>query len=661
MITVGPSHGGSPSKRADAPAWRRVLEQEWLRRLALTAIAALAGLLYAWAMGRGTLEYYYAAADRSMSMSWHNFIFGAFDPAGSITVDKLPGALWIQALSVRAFGLHAWAIILPQVIEGILTVLVLYRAVRRLAGPAAGLIAALMLAISPATVALDRENISDSLLILFLVLAADAVSGAIAGLADGDSGRPGDRTARLRRPGGTLGRLLLAGLWVGLAFQAKEIEAWMVLPALGLAYLLSGPGPVLRRAGQLAVAGVIAALVSVSWMTAISLVPAASRPYVDGSHDNSVFEQVFSYNGFGRFGDQTPVQVRALQLDPGAATLVPARAADRLLRGGLGRDTGWLIPAAVAVAAWGIASRRRKPRGDPLRACFILWGGWLLTFFAVFSVVTVLRPYYTAALSPSAAAIIGAGVAAARSRDRAPVSWTIGLAVIVAGTAGYAVWLVPSSARAPGWLIPAVIAVGAAAAGLIIWSLAGHRSVPFAAALAASLVAVSLAPAVASVSLAAHDESAFDTPFESARVQEDVALGLGEQAIVSVRAAIPSWQRIENGTPYLMAAQSIGLPSVIIYDTGLEALPIGGYDGTTPSPTLGQLQADIRHGLFHLVWIDFAADPRLQWITTHCTQLMKRLFDCGTPRGQLPVPQPGPVPQPAPAPEPAASRTGIVR
>src|SRR5579863_6127656 len=154
-----------------------------LRRLALAAIAALAGLLYAWAMGQGTLEYYYAAADRSMAMSWHNFVFGAFDPAGTITVDKLPGALWLQALSVRTFGLHAWAIILPQVIEGILTVLVLYRAVRRLAGPAAGLIAALVLAVSPATVALDRENISDSLLILLLVLAADAVSAAIAGRA----------------------------------------------------------------------------------------------------------------------------------------------------------------------------------------------------------------------------------------------------------------------------------------------------------------------------------------------------------------------------------------------------------------------------------------------------------------------------------------------
>ena len=171
------------------PSWRHMSQQVWLRRLALTAIAALAGLLYAWAMGQDTLEYYYAAADRSMSVSWHDFIFGAFDPAGTITVDKLPGALWFQALSVRAFGLHTWAIILPQVIEGILTVLVLYRAVTRLAGPAAGLIAALVLAVSPATVALDRENISDSLLVLLLVLAANAVSGAIAGLAAGDAGQ----------------------------------------------------------------------------------------------------------------------------------------------------------------------------------------------------------------------------------------------------------------------------------------------------------------------------------------------------------------------------------------------------------------------------------------------------------------------------------------
>jgi 4-amino-4-deoxy-L-arabinose transferase-like glycosyltransferase len=647
-------------------------EQVWLRRLALLAIAALAGLLYAWAIGGDTLEYYYAAADRSMSMSWHDFIFGAFDPAGTITVDKLPGALWLQALSVRAFGMHTWAIILPQVIEGVLTVLVLYRAVARLAGPAAGLIAALVLVVSPATVALNRENISDSLLILLLVLAADAVSGAIAGrtpitagqarqdatLAADDPDGPSSGAADavgVRRPGGTLGRLILAGFWVGLAFQAKDIEAWMALPALGLAYLLSGSGPALRRASQLAVAGVVVALVSLSWMTAVSLVPAADRPYVDGSHDNSVFTQVFSYNGFGRFGDQTPLQVRAAQLNPGTPLPVPPRAVDRLLDGALGRDTGWLIPAAAAVAVWGIASRRRQPRGDPLRACFILWGGWLVTFFVVFTAVTTLWPYYAAALSPAAAAIIGAGVAAARSRERVPVSRTIGLGVIVAGTAAYAGWLVSSSGGAPGWLVPAIIAVGIAATGVIVCSLVRPRSVPFTGALVAGLVAVALAPAVASVSLAAHSESAFDTPFESARLQEDVALGLGKQAIVAVQNTIPFWQDAANGTPYLMAAQSALLPSAIIYDTGLEALPIGGFDGTTPWPTLGQLQADIGHGLLHLVWISSAAtDPRLQWVTTNCSRLTQRLFYCGgtPPAGSVPSTGSTPVPSIASTPVP---------
>jgi 4-amino-4-deoxy-L-arabinose transferase-like glycosyltransferase len=682
MRQVNRPGGLNPTSERGQPSRSGPSEQVWPRRLALVAIAALAGLLYAWAMGRDTLEYYYAAADRSMSMSWHDFIFGAFDPAGTITVDKLPGALWLQALSVRAFGMHTWAIILPQVIEGILTVLVLYRAVARLAGPAAGLIAALVLAVSPATVALNRENISDSLLILLLVLAADQVSAAIAAKPardtaldddldddlDGDDDPDDDPDIEdpddIEEPDdldaydeddydeddydepsygtGALGRLILAGVLVGLAFQAKEIEAWMLLPALGLAYLLSGSGSVLRRAGHLAVAGVVVALVSVSWMTAVSLIPAADRPYVDGSHDNSVFAQVFDYNGFGRFGDQTPLQVRAAQLNPGAPIPVPARAAGRLLDGALGRDTGWLIPAAVVVAAWGIASRRRQPRGDPLRACFIVWGGWLVTFFVVFTAITTLWPYYAAALSPAIAAIIGAGVAAARSQERVPVSRTIGLAVIVAGTAAYAGWLASSSAGAPGWLVPLIVAVGIAATGVILWSLARPRSVPVAAALAAGLVAVALTPAVASVSLAAHSESAFDTPFESARVQQDVALGLGKEGIIAVQQTIPAWQHLEDGDPYVLAAQSALLPSAIIYDTGLEALPIGGFDGTTPSPTLAQLQADIGNGLFHLVWISSAADPRLQWISTHCPRLNQRLYYCGgTPPGSVsgsPVP-----------------------
>jgi 4-amino-4-deoxy-L-arabinose transferase-like glycosyltransferase len=636
-----------------------------LRRLALAAIAALAGLSYAWALGQGTLEYYYAAAVRSMSMSWHNFFFGAFDPAGTITLDKLPGAFWFQALSVRAFGFHPWALVLPQAVEGILTVLVLYHAVSRLAGPAAGLISALILAVSPATVALDRGNISDSLLILLLVLAADAVSGAIT------AGAENSRTL-----GEGIGGLVLAAVWVGLAFQTKMIEAWMVLPALGLAYLLSGPGSVGRRTAQLAVAGTLTALVSVSWMIAVSLVPAADRPYVDGSHDDSIFEQVFVYNGFGRFGDQNPQQLLAALARSGArapapapvtveapaeatpvsgpppagATSVsepvpapsarPATGADsstlaaapsalpnRLLRGDLGRDTGWLIPAAGVIALWGIASRRRQPRGDPLRACFILWGGWLVTLFAVFSAITVINAYYTAALSPPVAAIIGAGVAAAWSKEGISVARGVGIELIVVGTAAYALWLVSASGgQAPGWLVPAIIAVGVVAVCVTAWALVAGTGTWYAAALAAGLIAVSLAPGVAAASVAVSRHGAFDTPFESATTAQAVARAGQVPALIN--PDITGWQTRQDGAPDLMAAQTVALPSLVIYDRGIEALPIGGVDGTTPSPTLSQLQADIRHGVFHLVWILADTDPRMQWVAAHCARLSLRFYLC---------------------------------
>ena len=183
----------------------------------LLIIAGLAGLSYAWGISQDALEPFYAAAVRSMAVNWHNFFFGSFDPAGTVTLDKLPGAFWVQALSVRVFGYHTWAIVLPQVIEGVLSVLVLYRAVNRLRGTTAALIAAFILAASPATVALNRGNIADTAMTLFLVLAADAVSAAIV------SGRQR--------------HLVFAGVWIGIAFQAKMLEAWLVLPAFGLAYL----------------------------------------------------------------------------------------------------------------------------------------------------------------------------------------------------------------------------------------------------------------------------------------------------------------------------------------------------------------------------------------------------------------------------------------
>jgi 4-amino-4-deoxy-L-arabinose transferase-like glycosyltransferase len=291
----------------------------------------------------------------------------------------------------------------------------------------------------------------------------------------------------------------------------------------------------------------VAGLVSVSWMTVVSLVPASHRPSVDGSNDDSVYEQVFVYNGFGRFGDQAPLQLLAGQsLGIPSAAGTPAVAPHRLLRGDLGRDTGWLLPAALVTAAWGIASRRRQPRGDPLRSCFVLWGGWLATLAVTFSLTTTLNAYYTAALTPAVAALLGAGVAAAWSQERSAASRRIGLAVVLAGTDAYAAWLVASAgAGAPDWLVPAVITVGIAAIAVVLGSVAVRSDTLFAVALAAGLIAGSLAPVVASAELVLRHEGAFDTPFEPVREKD---------AIETIFLTTPA--RVLLTIPRLVAAQN---------------------------------------------------------------------------------------------------------
>ncbi len=395
--------------------WRSPPGQPAWARPALLAVTALAGFAYALGMNGAYLEPFYGGAARSMSMSWHDFIFGAADPWGTVSVDKLPGALWIQALSLRIFGFHVWALILPQVVEGMLTVLVLYRAVRRVAGAGAGIIAAVVMASSPIVILLDRGNISDSLLILLLVLAADATIRAA-------------QTGRLRS-------LVWAGVLVGLAFQAKMLQAWLVLPALFLAYLVAAPvASFLRRAGHLALATLATVVVSLSWMSAVSLVPASSRPYVDGSCNNSLFAQVFSYNGFSRLGGNFATTAGcnrpstylitaahySIRHDIGTAGI--AASWDRLLRGPFGHDDAWLLLPALVATVWLLVLQRRRPRTDPLRATVILWFAWLLVTFGFFSGSLFLNSYYTAALDSAGCGALRHGLRCRRGIGGGPVS-----------------------------------------------------------------------------------------------------------------------------------------------------------------------------------------------------------------------------------------------
>jgi 4-amino-4-deoxy-L-arabinose transferase-like glycosyltransferase len=567
-------------------------------RLLLLLIAGLAGLSYAWGISQDGLEPFYAAAVRSMSINWHNFFFGAFDPAGTVTLDKLPGAFWIQALSVRIFGYHTWAIVLPQVIEGILSVLVLYRAVNRLQGTTAALIAAFILAASPATVALNRGNIADTAMTLFLVLAADAVSAAIV------SGRQR--------------HLVLAGFWIGIAFQAKMLEAWVVVPAFGLAYLFGRTDGWAHKLRQVVVAGLVAGVVSLSWMTIVTLTPAANRPYVDGSQHNSVYEQVFIYDGFGRTSQQTAFEqfLGGVHLSPEVLN-GPSPAWNRLFQGGLGRDTGWLLPAALVVGLSGLFTRRRS--------YFILWTGWLIPLVIVFSDVYIFHSYYTAALSPPMAAILGAGIAnlwaQVSERRSGAVSRGAGATVIVAGTLAYGVWLIQSSgANPPAWLTPLAIGLGVAAVVLLAASAAWtHRRV-LAVALIVGTAAILAIPACASALLVSEKRGVSDTPFESAKTaaQFDALLGASAKGF---GAFLPALEKISGGAPYLMAVYTSAVASEFISATGKEVLPIGGFTGSIPEPTINQLSSMIRAGKFHLALLIGGHDPRLTWIATHCRPL----------------------------------------
>jgi 4-amino-4-deoxy-L-arabinose transferase-like glycosyltransferase len=581
-----------------------------------------------------------------MSQSWHDFVFGAFDPAGIVTVDKLPGALWVQALSLRVFGFHIWALVLPQVVEGALTVLVLYRAVRRLAGPAAGLTAATVLAVTPVTVLLNRGNISDSLLILLLVLAADATSAALLT--------------------GSLRPLLMAGVWVGLAFQAKMIQAWLALPALAAAYLLAAPAARLRtRCAHVALAGLVTAVISLSWMTAVSLVPSGDRPYVDGSANDSVYTQVFDYNGLGRLtgnwatvaGPPSPIIIAAKESGQllNAETFGITASWHRLLSGPFAADSGWLVPAAVVGAAGVLVGRRRQGRRDPLRAAVVLWGGWWLILAAFFSAGTYINAYYVAALVPAVAALCGTGLAGC-----GPGPWPTRTRLIVAATvlacAGYGAYLMSGTVSGPALLAVVALLVAAAAVTQLLLPASGRAGQLTAVAFAGA--AALLLPAAASVSCVVGGLGPFDTPFESPEVahhnQALAAAGPGLTAAV---------QRLVLGRPpgdALFGTDTSGLAQTYILYSGREVLPIGGYLGNVPAPTLATLQGDISRGYVRTFVLPVApegSDPRVRWIESHCTEEPP-------PPGRRPVPYanfacgvPAPVNQTAPGPESATPVT----
>ncbi|MGZ4200068.1 MAG: glycosyltransferase family 39 protein, partial [Thermoleophilia bacterium] len=507
----------------------------------------------------GWANAFYSAAVQAGAHSWKAFFFGSSDAASFITVDKPPASLWVMDISARLFGVNSWSILVPQALEGVACVAVLYLTVRRWFGPVAGLLAGLVLALTPVATLMFRFNNPDALLVLLLTLGAYAVTRAI-------------------EKGGTRW-LVLAAAFVGLGFTTKMLQALLVVPALGAAYAIAAPPSPWRRVRQLALAGV-ALLVSCGWWVAIvQLWPAAGRPYIGGSQTNSVLELVFGYNGLGRItGNETGSVVPG---GAGSAGAWGATGLGRLFSSSWGGQIAWLLPASLAFLVALLWLSRAAPRTDRTRAAAVLWGGGLLVTAVVFSFAQgIIHEYYAVALAPAIGALVGVGATALWAR-RSRVGWRLCLAAIVATTAVWSFVLLERSAAWQPWLRPVVLGGGLLAAALLV--VADRFARRTALALASVGVAIALAgPALYSVQTAsaAHNGS---LPSAGPAVSGGSAGRFGPGGGTGMRfggTTNPSSVQTGNGAPIFNgAAGANGAPS------GTQGGPAGTQGG--PSGTQG--------------------------------------------------------------------------
>jgi 4-amino-4-deoxy-L-arabinose transferase-like glycosyltransferase len=454
------------------PEPRRRRAPRAIARPALSALAArpelivllvLAGALNLWALGiNGYANDYYSAAVRSMTTSWHAFLYGAFDVAGLQTVDKPPLALWVQALSVRAFGFSSWSLLVPQALMGIATVGLVYDMALRRFGRAAGFAAGLTLALTPITVAISRHNNPDALLVLCITAAVWAADRGL-------------------HKGGSVRWLLLSGAFVGLGFETKMAAALLVVPGIVAAWLWVAPAGRLRALRQLLAGGAAMASVGLAWPLLMWLTPASSRPYISGTDDNSIWSLIGGYNGLGRLFGQDGGPGGGMG---GTGGVFGGSAGPlRLLNAALGGQAGWFLGFA-AVAAIALAVSTRLRRTDARTGYMIIAGAAFAVTAITFSRASgIFHPYYVAALAPFTALLVGAGYSLlTRERIAGPLILAGGAlteAVVIANSATDLAW-----AR---WLIVGATLV--CAGGLVLASSQRVRKIVATAAVGVLLLA----------------------------------------------------------------------------------------------------------------------------------------------------------------------------
>ena len=582
-------------------------------RLALVAVLLATGFLYLWDLAAsGWANAYYSAAALAGSQSWEAFLFGSFDAGNAITVDKTPAALWVMSLSVRLFGLSSWSLLVPQALMGVASVGLLYATVSRAAGRGAGLLAGIVLALTPVAALMFRFNNPDALLVLLLVGATYATTRAL--------------------EGGSTRWLVLAGTLVGLGFLAKMLQAFLVIPVFSLVYLVAAPVSMRRRVAQIGAAAVAVIVASGWYLALVELWPVASRPYIGGSQTNSIIDLLLGYNGFGRItGDEVG------RVGGGPGPFSDGVGLFRLFRGELATEASWLIPIAIFAFVAILVARRHAPRTDALRAQALLWGGTLGVTGLVFSLMQgIFHEYYTVALAPAIGALVGLAAALAwRHRDRMLVAVAAALGVLGSG-----VWTAHLLTLSPDWHpgLGTIVVFGSigAAALIVLAATIRDRAVP-AAALAAALAVLLAAPALGAIETAATAHSGALPLAEPAATMPDQgrrpagqgafggrplpatagngafgnggsgqlfnSRGRGLGGLLDAAQATPELVAAlrDNAAAYTWTAATTGANNAagLALSSETSVMAIGGFNGSDPSPTLEQFQADVAAHRIH--------------------------------------------------------------
>ncbi|HEY7025604.1 MAG TPA: glycosyltransferase family 39 protein [Candidatus Limnocylindrales bacterium] len=630
-MTVAPSIVAADERRDASSSW--VLP-------AHVGVLGFTAFLYVYNLTvSGYANTFYSMAAQAAAQSWSSWFWGSLDPSNFITVDKPPLSTMLMGLSVRVFGLSPWTILLPEAICGVAAIAVLYAIVRRTAGPVAATVAALVAALTPVAVLIFRFNNPDALLTLLLLLAAWAFMRA---LQDG----------RFRW-------LILSGLLVGLAFNTKFLQAYLVLPAFAIVFLIAAPVTLRRRVAGLLVAAASVLVFSLWWVAAVQLTPADMRPYVGGSTDGTALQLLFGYDGLGRIfgqlsGGIAPTARISNFPGPGSsASFSGEPGLLRLFNNVLAGQVAWLLPFAGIGAASSLILRWRRPRTDLPRAAVLMWTIWLATHALVFSFMTgIIHSYYTVVMAPAIGALVGTGMVdlwRARATHRRVAASALAAAIATTAALGWEL-LNRTPDFLPG-IAEVVLVVGlCAAAAVALLAFADDdrngamaRTIQRATVAAAALgmVALLTGPAAYAVQTMATSYNGGDpaagpayarasftglagllsptgTTTGGARGQRPQADG-GFAPSVGTGVPVPAGNFVSRepggmnqadleylfanrgSARWLVAASGSNEAAPIQLATGQPVMAMGGFNGSDPYPTLEQLQQFIHSGEIRFV------------------------------------------------------------